>query len=263
MSCTPQFPLFWACICYFSNGKEHVEHCCKYWTVFWAVSHLWGYGLPTKVGTLWIQALCHLPEFARLHCPIWKAIRWYPLRNCPIDPIVGLRISPIGRGSKGASHEGNVADGFLLHCRWSWQLVDREGFPTGLTYRSKGGSYCNVLGNTNTVGQNVSCHVGPWIVMVGNQGAADTTLNFQHAVPLLIWRFHTERVTWPSWVVFKQHPQDWWLAPSPSFVIWISAVRRPLPRPPPSPNNNNRNITNNSRLGRSPLPPPIAPGLCT
>ena len=83
--------------------------------------------------------------------------------------------------------------------------MDREGFPIGLTLKNKGSSNCNVLGSTNTMDQNVSCCVGPWNVMVGNQGAVDTTLNFQHASPLLIRHFHMERGTWPSWVVFKQH----------------------------------------------------------
>ena len=63
--------------------------------------------------------------------------------------------------SKAASHEDNVACGFLLHCRWSWQLVNREGLPIGLILRSKGGNSCNVLGSTNIVGQNVSCRASP------------------------------------------------------------------------------------------------------
>ena len=39
--------------------------------------------------------------------------------------------------------------------------MDREELPIGLTFRSKGGSSCNVLGNTNVVGQNVSCCTSP------------------------------------------------------------------------------------------------------
>ena len=69
--------------------------------------------------------------------------------------MVGLLIGPVGWGNEGASHEGNIASGFLLHYKWIWQLVDREGLPIGLTLRSKGSNSCNVLGSTNIVGQNV------------------------------------------------------------------------------------------------------------
>ena len=146
-------------------------------------SLLWGHGLPTEVGTLRIQAPCHGPKRCGLHCPVWKAIGCYPLCNCPLDPMKGLRICPVGRGSKGASHEGSVPSCFLLHWRWSWQLVDREGLAIGLRLSSKGSGSCNVLGSRNVVGPNVSCRRGLWTVMAGNQGAADTTPNFQHAVP--------------------------------------------------------------------------------
>ena len=61
--------------------------------------------------------------------------------------------------------------------------MDREGLAIGLRLSSKGGGSCNALGNRNVVGPNVSCRGGLWIVMVGNQGAADTTPNFQHAIP--------------------------------------------------------------------------------
>ena len=125
------------------------------------MSHLGGYGLPTEVGALRIQVPHHLLEHTRLHYLVWKAIRCYPLRNYLLDPIVGLRIGPIGWGSKGSSHEGSVRGYLLLHCKWSWQLVDRQGFPIGLTIRSEGSSCCNVLGNTNIVGKNVSCRKGP------------------------------------------------------------------------------------------------------
>ena len=108
--------------------------------------------------------------------------------------MAGLRIDPIGWGNKDALHEGNVASKFLLHCRWSWQLVDREGLPIGLTLRSKGGSSWNVSGSTNIVGQNVCCCVDPWTIMVENHGVIDTALNFQHARPLLIQSFHMKRV---------------------------------------------------------------------
>ena len=75
--------------------------------------------------------------------------------------MVRFRIGPVGQGSKGASHESNVAGGFLLYCRWSWQFVDREGLATGLTLRIKGGGGCNVLESSNVLGQNVSCCEGP------------------------------------------------------------------------------------------------------
>ena len=75
--------------------------------------------------------------------------------------MIGLQIGPIGRCTKGALNEGNAVGGFLFHCNWSWQLVDREGLAIGLTLRSKGGGNCNVLGSTNVVGQNVSCRAGP------------------------------------------------------------------------------------------------------
>ena len=107
------------------------------------------------------QAPRHHPERGSLHCPIWKAIGCYPLRNCLLDPVVQLSISPVGRGNKCASHEGSVPSCFLLHWRWSWQLVDREGLTIGLRLRSKGGSSCNVLGSCNVVGLNVSCRAGP------------------------------------------------------------------------------------------------------
>ena len=71
--------------------------------------------------------------------------------------MVGLRIDPIGRGSNGALHECNIAGGFLLHYRWSWELVDREGLPIGLTLRSKGDNSYNVLGSISVMEQNVSC----------------------------------------------------------------------------------------------------------
>ena len=64
--------------------------------------------------------------------------------------------------------------------------MEREGLPIGLTLGSKSGISCNVLGGTNIVEQNVSCHADPWTVMVRNQGTADTTLDFQHAGPLLV-----------------------------------------------------------------------------
>ena len=83
--------------------------------------------------------------------------------------------------------------------------MDREGLAIGLRLRSKGVGGCNVLGSSNVVGPNVSCCAGPRTVMVGNQGTADMTPNFQHALPLVVQRFHMERVTWPSWVAFKQH----------------------------------------------------------
>ena len=75
----------------------------------------------------------------------------------------GLHICPVERGSKGVSHEANVANWVPSSlARWSWQLVDREGLPIGLTLRSKGSSSCNVLGSTNIVGQNVNCcRTGP------------------------------------------------------------------------------------------------------
>ena len=73
----------------------------------------------------------------------------------------GLRIYHVGRGSKGASHEGSVPSCFLLHWRWSWQLVDREGLAIGLRLSSKGSGSCNVLGSRNVVGLNVSCRGGP------------------------------------------------------------------------------------------------------
>ena len=69
----------------------------------------------------------------------------------------GLHICPIGWGSKGVSHEGSVPSCFLLHWRWSWQLVDREGLAIGLRPRSKGSSSYNVLGSRNVVRPNVSC----------------------------------------------------------------------------------------------------------
>ena len=64
--------------------------------------------------------------------------------------------------------------------------MDRDGLPMGLTLKSKSGSSCNVLGSTNIVGQNVSCHVDPLTFMLGNQVVANTTLDFQHAGPLLV-----------------------------------------------------------------------------
>ena len=76
--------------------------------------------------------------------------------------------------------------------------MDREGLAIGLRLRSKGVSSCNVLGSGNVVGPTMSCRVGPRTIMVGNQGVADTTSNFQHALPLLVRRFHIKRVTWPS-----------------------------------------------------------------
>ena len=79
------------------------------------MSHLGGYGLPPEVWALWIQAPRHRLERTGLHYRVWKAIHYYLLRNCSLDPILGLHIGPIGRGSKGASHEGSVAGGFLLH----------------------------------------------------------------------------------------------------------------------------------------------------
>ena len=147
---------------------------------YWAVSHLRDYSLLTKIGALRIQAPHHRPKCTCLHCPIWKAIHYYPLRNCSLALIVGLRM-----GSIGASHEGSVASGFLLRCRWSWQLVDREVLAIGLRFRSKGVSSCNVLGSSNAVGLNVSCHASPQTIMVGNQGGADTTLIFNTHSPCL------------------------------------------------------------------------------
>ena len=61
-----------------------------------------------------------------------------------------------------------------------------EGLAIGLKLKSKGiGSY-NVLGSNNVVGPNVSCHIGSRIVMIRNQGVANTTPTFQHALPLLV-----------------------------------------------------------------------------
>ena len=125
------------------------------------MSHLGGNGLPAKVGALWIHDPRHRLEHGGLHCPVWKAILCYPLRNCPLDPMKGLRTCPVGWGSKGASHEGSVPSCFLLHLRWSWQLVDREDLAIGLKLGSKGGSTWNVLGSRNVVGPNVSCRTGP------------------------------------------------------------------------------------------------------
>ena len=116
------------------------------------MSHLGGNGLPTEVGALWIQISHHRPERRVLHCPVWKAIRCYSLHNCSLDPVVRLHINPIGRGSKCASHEGSVPNRFLLHWRWSWQLVDREGLAIGLRLRNKGGGCYNVLGNRSVCG---------------------------------------------------------------------------------------------------------------
>ena len=61
--------------------------------------------------------------------------------------------------------------------------MDREGLAIGLRLRSKGVGGCNVLGSSNVVGSNVSCRAGPRTVMVGNQDAAGTTPNFEHALP--------------------------------------------------------------------------------
>ena len=116
----PKFPLFYTCLCYYNDGEKHVKKFWNYWTILVAVSHLGGNGLPAEVGALWIQVPRHRPERGGLHYPVWKAIRCYPLRNCSLDPIVGLCIGPVGRGSKGVSHEGSVSGCFLLHCRWSW-----------------------------------------------------------------------------------------------------------------------------------------------
>ena len=129
--------------------------------MLWAVSHLGGNGLPAEVGALCIQILRHRPEHSSLHCPIWKAIRCYPLHNCSLDLVVRLRISPVGQVSKCASLEGSVPSCFLLHWRWSWQLVDGEAFAIDLRLISKGGGSCNVLCSRNVVGPNVSCRAGP------------------------------------------------------------------------------------------------------
>ena len=53
-----------------------------------------------------------------------------------------------------------------------------KGSPLVLRLRRKGVSNCNVLGSSNVVGPNASCRTGPQIVVVGNQGTADTTPNF-------------------------------------------------------------------------------------
>ena len=83
--------------------------------------------------------------------------------------------------------------------------MDREELAFDLRLRSKGAGSCNALGSKDVAGPYVSCRAGPQTVMVGNQAVTDTTPNFQHVLPLLVRRFHTERVTWPSWVAFKQH----------------------------------------------------------
>ena len=61
-----------------------------------AVSHLGGNGLPTEIGAFWIQVPRHRLERGGLHCPVSKAIQCYPLCNCSLDPVVRLRISPLG-----------------------------------------------------------------------------------------------------------------------------------------------------------------------
>lgn len=47
----------------------------------WPMSHLGGYGLPTKARTLQIQALPHCFKRMHLHSAIWEAIRCSPLCN--------------------------------------------------------------------------------------------------------------------------------------------------------------------------------------
>ena len=63
------------------------------------MSHIGGYGLPTEVVELGIQAPHHRLECARLHYSIEKAIRCYPLCNCSLVPIVGFRIRLVGRAA--------------------------------------------------------------------------------------------------------------------------------------------------------------------
>ena len=88
----PQVPLFYTCLCYCNDGEKHVKKFWKCWTVLVAVSHLGGNGLPVEAGALCIQAPHHRPERSGLHYPVWKAIGCYPLRNCLLDPMKGLRI---------------------------------------------------------------------------------------------------------------------------------------------------------------------------
>ena len=64
--------------------------------------------------------------------------------------------------------------------------MDREGLAIVLNLKSQGVSGCNTLGSSNAVGLNVSCCTGSQTVIVGNQGAADATPNFQYALPLLV-----------------------------------------------------------------------------
>ena len=153
----PQLPLCCACICYFSNGKEHVQILNN---TLGSVPLLWLWPSYRSL-ELRIQAPCHRLECACLYYPVWKVICCYPFHSCLLDFMVGLCIKPVGWGNKDVSQEANVASGFLLHYRWSWQLVDREGLPIGLTLRSKRSSCCSVLGSTNIVGQNLSCRAGP------------------------------------------------------------------------------------------------------
>ena len=72
------------------------------------MSHLGGYGLSTKVGTLWIQVLHRLPKCAHLQKSIEKEILCYSVYNGLLCVMVGYHINTIGGYCKVALHEHHV-----------------------------------------------------------------------------------------------------------------------------------------------------------